>query len=142
MTITRSQNPMTADPGARTGVFAAPAELDLITADGLDEQGRDAIGRHARLLLLDLTGLSFCDARRLGALVRIANNADVARCRYAHIAPQSAPGEDAADRRPEQAAGCPRSQASATRWLTSRHSQLGKPFRASPWPTVRPHLDD
>jgi len=90
MTITRSQNPMTADPGARIGVLAAPAELDLITADGLDEQGRDAIGRHARLLLLDLTGLSFCDARRLGALVRIANNADVARCRYALIAPQSA----------------------------------------------------
>jgi anti-anti-sigma factor len=38
--------------------------------------------------LLDLTGLSFCDARGLGALVRIANNADAAGCRYALIAPQ------------------------------------------------------
>jgi D-arabinose 1-dehydrogenase-like Zn-dependent alcohol dehydrogenase len=40
------------------------------------------------LLLLDLTGLSFCDARGLSAFVRIANRADAAGCRYGFIAPQ------------------------------------------------------
>ena len=89
MTITQGQNPMTAGPGSRIEVLDTPAELDLTTADGLAEQGRQAIGRHARLLLLlDLTGLSFCDARGLSALVRIANDADAAGCRYALIAPR------------------------------------------------------
>ena len=42
----------------------------------------------ARLLLLDLTGLSFCDARGLSAFVRIANHADAAGCRFGLIAPR------------------------------------------------------
>ena len=88
MTIAHDQNQMTADPGTRVAILDAPAELDLATADNLAEQGRAAISRHARLLLLDLTGLSFCDARGLSTLVRIANNADTAGCRYALIAPQ------------------------------------------------------
>src|SRR5215468_8741083 len=37
---------------------------------------------------LDLASLSFCDARGLSALVRIANQADRAGCRLALIAPQ------------------------------------------------------
>ena len=65
----------------------APLELDLATADGLAAQGC-AIAVHAGLLLLDLTSLSFCDARGLSALVRIANQADTAGCRLALIAPQ------------------------------------------------------
>jgi anti-anti-sigma factor len=47
-----------------------------------------AIARPARLLLLDLTGLSFCDARGLSAFVRIANHADAAGCRFGLIAPR------------------------------------------------------
>lgn len=66
-----------------------PEELDLLTADRLVEQGCAALARQPRLLLLDLAGLSFCDARGLGALVRIANQADAAGCRYGLIAPRA-----------------------------------------------------
>jgi len=74
--------------GSRAGieVLRAPEELDLATADGLAAQGC-AIVAHAGLLLLDLTSLSFCDARGLSAFVRIANQADRAGCRLALIAP-------------------------------------------------------
>ena len=51
-------------------------------------QGYAAIARLARLVLLDLTGLSFCDARGLGAFVRIANRADAAGCGFGLIAPR------------------------------------------------------
>lgn len=63
-------------------------ELDLATADCLYQRGRAAIGCHARLLLLDLVGLSFCDACGLSAFVRIANEAQAAGCRYGLVAPQ------------------------------------------------------
>ena len=76
-----------AGPGAGIAVLHAPEELDLATADGLATQGC-AIAVHAGLLLLDLTSVSFCDARGLSALVRIANQADRAGCRVALIAPQ------------------------------------------------------
>jgi anti-anti-sigma factor len=65
-----------------------PAELDLTTSEGVVEQGHAAIARPARLLLLDLTGLSFCDARGLSAFVRIANHADATGCRFGLIAPR------------------------------------------------------
>ena len=86
--MTQLQNRPTADPAAGVEMLRAPEELDLLTADGLAGQGCAAIARRARLLLLDLTGLSFCDARGLGALVQIANHADAAGCRYGLIAPQ------------------------------------------------------
>ena len=76
-----------AGSGAGIEVLRAPEELDLATADGLAAQGC-AIAVHAGLLLLDLTSLSFCDARGLSALVRIANQADRAGCRVALIAPE------------------------------------------------------
>ena len=68
-------------------VLCAPEELDLATADGLAGRGC-AIALRAGVLLLDLTSLSFCDARGLSAFVRIANQADRAGCRVALIAPQ------------------------------------------------------
>lgn len=86
MTITQNHNQATAGHGTGVEILGMPPELDLVTADGLAEQG-EAIAGHARLLLLDLTSLSFCDARGLGALVRIANHADATGCRYALIAP-------------------------------------------------------
>jgi anti-anti-sigma factor len=84
-----------ASPDERAAVTMPPAEilhipeeLDVVTADRLAARGYAAIARHARVLLLDLTGLSFCDARGLGALVRIANHADKTGCRYGLVGPR------------------------------------------------------
>jgi anti-anti-sigma factor len=85
MTEGATQTPAGSSAGIR--VLRAPEELDLATADGLAAEGC-AIAAHAGLLLLDLTGLSFCDARGLSAFVRIANQADRTGCRLALIAPQ------------------------------------------------------
>jgi len=76
-----------AGSGAGIEVLRAPEQLDLATAEGLAARG-GAIAVHAGLLLLDLTSLSFCDARGISAFVRIANEADRAGCRLALIAPQ------------------------------------------------------
>jgi len=86
--MTQGENQTTAARGAGIETLGIPAELEMATADGLVEQGYAAIARSARLLLLDLTGLSFCDASGLGAFVRIANHADAAGCRLGLIAPQ------------------------------------------------------
>jgi len=85
--MTEGATQIPAGPGAGIEILHAPEELDLATADGLAAQGC-AIAARAGLLLLDLTGLSFCDARGLSAFVRIANQADRAGCRVALIAPQ------------------------------------------------------
>ena len=69
-------------------ILHARGELDLATASSLTARGCAAIARHARLLLLDLTGLSFCDAYGLSAFVKIANHADKTGCRYGLIAPR------------------------------------------------------
>ena len=72
----------------RIQVVPVRGELDLALADSLAARGYAAIGRQARVLLLDVAGVSFCDACGLSALVRIANRADRAGCRYGLIAPQ------------------------------------------------------
>jgi anti-anti-sigma factor len=87
MVMTEGATQTAAGSGAWIAVLRAPEELDLATADGLAERGCAIAGR-AGLLLLDLTSLSFCDARGLSALVRIANQADRAGCRFVLIAPQ------------------------------------------------------
>ena len=74
--------------GGQIQVVQVRGELDLATADSLAARGYAAIGRQARALLLDLAEVSFCDARGLSALVRIANHADRTGCRYGLIAPQ------------------------------------------------------
>jgi anti-anti-sigma factor len=86
--MTQGENQTAAAPGAGIEIVSMPAELDLTTSEGVVEQGYAAIARSARLLLLDLTGLSFCDARGLSAFVRIANQADAAGCRFGLIAPR------------------------------------------------------
>ena len=73
--------------GGGVQVLFPPDELDLATADALAARGCAAAG-NAGLLLLDLSGLSFCDARGLRAFVQIANHADRTGCRYGLIAPQ------------------------------------------------------
>ena len=85
--MTEGATQTVAGSGAGIEILRAPEELDLATADGLAAQGC-AIAVHAGLLLLDLTSLSFCDARGLSAFVRIANQADRTGCRLALIAPQ------------------------------------------------------
>jgi anti-anti-sigma factor len=75
--------------GKKAEILGVPDELGLINADNLAARGCAAISRCAQLLLLDLSGLSFCDARGLGALVKIANYAEAAGCRYGLVAPQS-----------------------------------------------------
>jgi anti-anti-sigma factor len=79
---------MMTDRGDRIHTLQVAGELDMATADDTAAQGGAAIARHAGLLLLDLTRLSFCDAHGLSALVRIANHADKTGCRYGLIAPQ------------------------------------------------------
>ena len=86
--MTQGENQTTADRGAGIEIVSMPAELDLTTSEGVVAQGCAAIARPARLLLLDLTGLSFCDARGLSAFVRIANHADAAGCGFGLIAPR------------------------------------------------------
>jgi len=76
--MTPGENQTTGDSGAGIEIVSMPAELDLTTGEDVAAQGCAAIARLARLVLLDLTGLSFCDARGLSAFVRIANQADAA----------------------------------------------------------------
>jgi anti-anti-sigma factor len=74
-------------PGDRIQILHVLGELDMATADGLAARGCGAFA-HAWLLLLDLSDLSFCDARGLSALTRIANHAGKTGGRCALIAPQ------------------------------------------------------
>ena len=74
--------------GDEIQVLPVNGELDLATAGSLAARGCAAIAGHTRLLLLDLTRLSFCDACGVSSLVRIANHADKTGCRYGLIAPQ------------------------------------------------------
>jgi anti-anti-sigma factor len=85
--MSQSANVTTYGSDDQTQVLSVQGELDLATADSLYRRGRAAIGCRAQLLLLDLTDLSFCDACGLSALVRIANEAEAAGCRYGLIAP-------------------------------------------------------
>jgi anti-anti-sigma factor len=86
--VTQCANQATAAScGDGIQVLRAPGELDMATAGSLAARGC-AAAAHARLLLLDLSGVSFCDARGLSAFAQIASHADQAGCRYALIAPQ------------------------------------------------------
>ena len=77
-----------ADGGRQVLLVRLRGELDLATADAVVTQGYAAAGGQVRVLLLDLAGVSFCDARGLSALVRIANRADTTGCRCGLIAPR------------------------------------------------------
>ena len=55
-------------------------ELDAASADQTYEYVRAAIDAHGGQVLLDVAGLSFCDARGLGALARMCRHAGQAGC--------------------------------------------------------------
>jgi anti-sigma B factor antagonist len=86
--MTQGENQARAGSGGGIEIVRMPAELDLTSSAGVAALGCAAIARLARLVLLDLTGLSFCDARGLSAFVKIANQADAAGCGFGLIAPQ------------------------------------------------------
>jgi anti-anti-sigma factor len=86
--MTPGENQATAESGAGIEIVSMPAELDLTTSDGVAALGCAAVARLARLVLLDLTGVSFCDARGLSAFVKIANQADAAGCGFGLLAPR------------------------------------------------------
>jgi anti-anti-sigma factor len=59
--------------GQITVTFAG--ELDYASADQACGYVRDVIGAHGGQVLLDVAGLSFCDARGLAALARMSRHA-------------------------------------------------------------------
>jgi anti-sigma B factor antagonist len=71
--------------GQTTVTFAG--ELDTASADQAYEYVRDAIDAHGGPVLLDVAGLSFCDACGLGALVRMSRHAGQAGSSLHLVAP-------------------------------------------------------
>jgi anti-anti-sigma factor len=57
---------------------AVRGDLDLATADRTAQYVTDIIDRHDGPVSADLSGLAFCDACGLGALIRISAYADAA----------------------------------------------------------------
>jgi anti-anti-sigma factor len=86
--MTPGENQAAAGRGAGIEIVPMPEELDLTTSAGAAAQGCAAVARLARLVLLDLAGVSFCDARGLSAFVKITNQADAAGCVFGLIAPR------------------------------------------------------
>jgi len=62
-------------------------ELDAASADQAYEYVRGAIDAHGGQVLLDVAGLSFCDARGLGALARMSRHAGQAGSSLYLVAP-------------------------------------------------------
>jgi anti-sigma B factor antagonist len=71
--------------GQATVTFAG--ELDAASADQACQYVRDVIDAHGGQVLLDMAGLSFCDARGLGALVRMSRHAGQAGASLHLVAP-------------------------------------------------------
>ena len=65
-------------------------DLDLATADRTVRFVTDIIDRHEGIVSADLSGLTFCDACGLGALVRIAAHAEHAGHGFEMIRPSRA----------------------------------------------------
>jgi anti-sigma B factor antagonist len=64
-------------------------ELDAASADQAYGYVRDAIDAHRGEVLLDVAGLSFCDARGLAALARMSSHAGQAGSSVYLVAPPS-----------------------------------------------------
>ena len=73
-------------PTGQTRVTLA-GELDTTSADQACEYVRAAIDARGGQVLLDVAGLSFCDARGLGALVRMSRHAGQAGSSLHLVAP-------------------------------------------------------
>jgi anti-anti-sigma factor len=71
-------------------IVAIRGELDLATADRTFRYVSGVIDRYDGLVSADLSGLAFCDACGLGALIRIASYAERAGRRIEFIRPSRA----------------------------------------------------
>jgi anti-anti-sigma factor len=69
---------------------AIRGDLDLATADRTARYVTGVIDRHEGPVSADLSGLAFCDACGLGALIRISAHADVAGRRFELTRPSAA----------------------------------------------------
>jgi anti-sigma B factor antagonist len=73
--------------GEGLAVVAIRGELDLATADEAVRYVRRVIDRHRGPVAADLSGLAFCDACGLGALIRIAAHAECSGRRVEFASP-------------------------------------------------------
>jgi anti-sigma B factor antagonist len=62
-------------------------ELDIVSAEVAVSYVRDVIDRHRGPVIVDLTALTFCDARGLAALVRMAGYAEQKGCPFRLASP-------------------------------------------------------
>jgi len=83
-------------------VLTLTGELDIATAGPAVGYVRDVLERHDRPVVLDLASLRFCDARGLGALVRMSKDAEQAGLALRLMLPQPPGPEDHAHHEPEQ----------------------------------------
>lgn len=62
-------------------------ELDVAETERLYQLARRAIDEAGHVVILDLSGLTFCDGSGLGCLVRIGNHAETMDCRLLLASP-------------------------------------------------------
>ena len=62
-------------------------DLDIATTEIAVSYVRDVIDHYRGPVIVNLTGLEFCDARGLSALVRMANHAEQAGCPFILVSP-------------------------------------------------------
>jgi anti-anti-sigma factor len=72
-----------------TPVVVVRGELDLAGVEVFEDLVLEMIDRHGPDVVIDVSGLVFCDARGLGALVRCANRADRSGGRLTLVRPGS-----------------------------------------------------
>jgi anti-sigma B factor antagonist len=72
---------------AGDAVVDIAGELDIATADQAVRYVRQVIDRHCGPVIVNLAALEFCDARGLGALLRMADYAEQAGCLFRLASP-------------------------------------------------------
>ncbi|OLB80126.1 MAG: hypothetical protein AUI14_07880 [Actinobacteria bacterium 13_2_20CM_2_71_6] len=61
--------------------LAVSGDIDLATANALEEAALALLDERPRALVLDFSGVPFCDSSGIGVLVRLYNRASVIGCR-------------------------------------------------------------
>src|SRR2546429_7106676 len=61
--------------------LAVSGDIDLATANALEEAAVALLDERPRALVLDFSGVPFCDSSGVGVLVRLYSRATVCRCR-------------------------------------------------------------
>jgi anti-anti-sigma factor len=75
--------PLTFDVERRAdgAALAVSGEIDIATAHLLEETALGLLDERPRSLVLDFSGVPFCDSTGIGVLVRLYNKATVIGCR-------------------------------------------------------------